>query len=134
MKNPTVMVYVGRRERGEELLTVGERKQWLIYRPQDRNETLGMMAIYHPDLVVLDAATDPEFARRVYPHVNEIHMPLLVVYADEAQMARWDHPKETPFRILPVGNDPIERLRGVNDLIDAIATYSAARDACPCES
>ena len=134
MKNPIVMVYVGRRERGEELLTVGERKQWLIYLPEDRNEALGMVATYHPDLVVLDAATDPEFAGVVYPHVNGIHTPLLLVYEDEAQMAQWDHPKETPFRILPPGDDPIERIRGVNDLIDAMVAYGATRESCPGEN
>ena len=134
MKNPIVMVYVGRGERGEELISVDEQTRWLIYLPESRNEALGMIATYHPDLVVLDAATDAELAGAVYPHVDEIHMPLLVVYDDEVQMAQWDHPKETPFRILPPGNDPIERIRGVNDLIDAMVTYGASRESCPCEN
>lgn len=134
MKTPFIMLYVGAPARGTELHAVQRRYQWLVYRAHDRTEALGMYVTYHPDLVVLDAASDPEFVRAVAPHFMDINVPLLMVYADERQMASWSHPTDAPFRILPLGDDPIEALRGINDLIEAIPAQGTPDDGAPVRS
>ena len=56
------------------------------------DETMDALAAYiffYPDVVVLDAGSDPETAREVFRHLDSIGAGPLLILVDEAQRQEW---------------------------------------------
>lgn len=77
-----MILFVGRGERGNQLLDAVEPMGWWVYQPQTTNEALGMYVSYLPDVVLLDAEAAPEIVEEVYYHLAPMATEPIIVIAD----------------------------------------------------
>lgn len=85
-----IVVYVGDAERGRALEVAAATRQWLVYRPVDMMDGLGMIVSYCPDVVVIDMMARPTLAVEVYFHLQTMtgpHPRLILLDRDDARSA-----------------------------------------------
>lgn len=88
-----LIVYVGGRERGEELAALVRAQGWAMERPTELLEALAMELFYYPDFFVLDEGA--ALAGELYHHLHAEGTTPLLILTDEPGAARWHAPAES---------------------------------------
>lgn len=84
LQHPLIL-YVGDAQAGQALQDAVQNAGWWVYQPTETLEALGMYVTYMPDVVVINAATQPDFTGEVYEHLRSVDArPLLVLTDDPA--------------------------------------------------
>ena len=110
-----IILYVGDPQRGQAFEIWAEAHEWLVYRPQEVMEALGLYITYMPDITILDADALPETVAEVYFHLRSVEAnPLLVLTHD----LDWDiDADEDVYTVSPVINN-YELMETIGDLLN----------------
>lgn len=87
-----MILFVGSSQQGDQLLNAVEPLNWWVYQPQTDTEALGMYISYLPDVILLNADTEPQMAAEVYFHLASVQVePMIVIGGDDLWSDRVTH-------------------------------------------
>ena len=77
------VLYVGRAIDGETFKACAKSHNWYVYLAETRLQALGTFITYFPDVVVLNATTDPALMEDIYEHIRSVDSTPVVILAVE---------------------------------------------------
>lgn len=118
-QHPNVL-YVGDAERGHAFLTSVESHGWWVYIPQDTLQALGMYVAYWPDIIVINADSQPDTATEVYHHLRSINAhPILILTRD----LHWDVSANDGVFTAPTSISDYDLMDIICDLLQPMPQY-----------
>ena len=88
-KEHPYILFVGGEARGRQIQAQAGRWDWPVHITSETMDALAAYIFFYPDVVVLDAGSDPETAREVFRHLDSIGAGPLLILVDEAQRQEW---------------------------------------------
>ncbi len=78
------VLYVGKAMDGETFKACAEGQNWYVYLAETHLQALGIFIHCYPEVIVLNATTDPAFMDEIYEHFRTVDSTPIVILSEES--------------------------------------------------